>query len=175
MKPYAILVLLAMVCLLGCGKKRPEGLEETYPCYVSVTKAGAPLADARIVLHSKTAMNFNFAGMTDSTGKAEIISEFDFKGAPAGTYAVAIVKSPENPVPKKTQAELSAMTMEESQAYYAEYHAAAAKLEKVIPDHLMVPSASPLEIVVTEAGPNEFSFEIEEHKTPPKDWKPPKH
>ena len=175
MKQYSILVILALLCLLGCGKKRPEGLEQIYPCNITVTKGGTPLADARVVLHSKTGVGFTFAGMTNSQGKTEIISEFDFKGVPAGNYGVAIIKSPENPVKKKSQEELNAMTMEEGQAYFAQYHAAAGKLEKVIPDHLTVPSASPLEIAVTESGPNDFSFEIEEHLQPPKNWKPPKH
>jgi len=140
-----------------------------------VTKGGSPLVDARIVLHSKTGNNFAFVGITNESGKADMTSEFDFKGVPVGTYGVAVIKPPENPVPKKTQKELDAMTMAEGQAYFAEYHAAAAKLEKIIPDYLTVPTASPLEIVVAEKGPNNFSFEVSDYKTPPQGWNPPRH
>ena len=175
MYKYFILLLVIVVCVCGCGKKRPKGLEKTYPCSITVTKGGTPLNDARIVLHSKTGEDFTFAGITNASGKADIISEFDFKGAPAGTYSVAVIKPPENPIPKKTQKEIDAMTMEEGQKYFTERNAAAAKLEKVIPDHLTVTSSSPLEVTVTESGPNEFSFEIDDYKTPPSNWKPPTH
>ncbi|MCL2349193.1 MAG: carboxypeptidase-like regulatory domain-containing protein [Planctomycetaceae bacterium] len=175
MNKYFTLILLVSLCLCGCGKKRPEGLGPTYPSNITVTKGGVPLPGARIALHSKTGTDFAFAGMTDSTGKAEMKSEFDYKGLPAGTYRVAVIKPPENPIPKKSQKEIDAMSMDEGRAYFAQYNAAAAKLEKIIPDHLTLPSASPLEIVVTEAGPNEFKFEIDDYKTPPKNWRPPNH
>ena len=172
---YFTLFLFVWVCVCGCGKKRPEGLEKTYPCSITITKGESPLSNARVVLHSKTGVDFSFAGITNASGRAEIISEFDYKGVPAGTYSVAVIKTPDNPVPKKSQKEIDAMTMEEGQKYFAEYHAAAVKLEKVVPDHLTVPSASPLEVVVTENGPNDFSYDIDDYKTPPKNWKPPKH
>ena len=175
MNKYFILILVVSLCACGCGKKRPEGLEKIYSCSILITKGGSALTNARIVLHSKTGVDFAFAGITNTMGKAEIISEFDFKGVPVGTYSVAVIKRPDNPVPKKSQKEIDAMSMEEGQAYFAEYHAAAAKLEKIIPDHLTVPSVSPLEIVVTENGPNDFSFEIDDYKTPPNNWRPPKH
>ncbi|MCL2623834.1 MAG: carboxypeptidase-like regulatory domain-containing protein [Planctomycetaceae bacterium] len=175
MNKYLILILIVSFCGWGCGKKRPKGLEKIYPCSIIVTKSGVALDDARIVLHSKTGIDFAFAGITDASGKAEIVSEFDFKGVPLGTYSVAVIKPPKNPIPKKTQKEIDAMTMAEGQAYYAEYQAASAKLEKIVPDHLTVPSVSQLEIVVTENGPNNFSFEIDDYKTPPSNWRPPKH
>ena len=169
-----VCTLMALFFLVtGCGKKRPEGLGKTYPCSVEVTKGGEPLDDAKVILLSKTGIGFTMVGKTGADGIAKIITEFDFPGVPEGKYSVAIVKPPQNPVQKPPE-EVAQMSMAEGQAYDAEREKAARTLVKIVPEHLTVASASPLEIEVTVSGENQFKFEIDDHKTPPPNWKPSK-
>jgi len=165
--------LVLVILTTGCGKKRPEGLGKTYPCSVEVTKGGEPLDDAKVILLSKTGIGFTMVGKTGTDGIAKIVTEFDYPGVPEGTYSVAIIKPPQNPVPEKTEAELEQMSMAEKQAYSIERGNASRNLVKIIPDHLTVASASPLEVVVTATGENKFKFEIDDHRTPPSNWRPP--
>jgi hypothetical protein len=177
MKHYHVLivVLFLLVVQAGCGSDRPKGLEKLYPCQITLTAAGTAIPGATVILHSKTGEDRTFSGLTDTQGIAIIKSEFKYNGVPEGTYAVAFAKTPEGIVPKKSRAEINAMSMEEGQKYFAEYNASVRNAKKIIPDHLSIASASPLEITVNSSSEHAFTFELDDYKVPPKNWKPPQH
>lgn len=165
----------ALLVFSGCGPKRPPGLEKTYPCQITLTQGGKPISGARVVLHSKTGTGWTIAGVTNASGTANMVTEFDFKGVPTGTYKVAFVKPPEVDIPKKSREEINALSMEEGRKYTLEYNAAVQKAPKIIPPYLNVASASPIEVTVSDSGENAFAFDLDDYKTPPKGWSPPKH
>ncbi len=96
-KAVALAVAAAFVVggALGCsGKKRPENLPELYNVKVKVTQGGAPLADASLnMIAADGSGGWSVGGKTDANGVASLTTHGDFKGAPAGTYKVGVVKT----------------------------------------------------------------------------------
>lgn len=96
-KAIALAVGLAFVVggAFGCsGKKKPDNMPELYNVKVKATQGGAPLADASLNLISADgSTSYAVGGKTDSNGVASLTTHGDFKGAPAGTFKVGVVKT----------------------------------------------------------------------------------
>ena len=89
-------VLFSFLLLMtGCsGEKNPEGMPDLYPCHVTITQAGAPLADAEVTLvSSEPGMNkWPVFGKTDQNGIAQIKTYGKYEGAPSGVFSVTVQK-----------------------------------------------------------------------------------
>ena len=96
MKKLCLCAALVASCFLtfGCGgKPKPDGMPDLYKTTIVVTQNGAPLADAALSLQSDDpSLKWAVGGKTDANGRAELTTHGDFKGAPAGTYRVGVVK-----------------------------------------------------------------------------------
>ena len=100
MQKYIPLLLSFFVALFGCSH-RPSGMPTMYPCKITVTQDGAPLAGASVVLVciSDTAMGNAWTpmGKTDSSGVAVMMTNGTYSGAAAGTYRIIVDKSETEP------------------------------------------------------------------------------
>ena len=90
-------LLLALVVglvapIAGCGKKKPDGLPDLQPTTVSMTVDGKGLANANVTFQpvDPKANPWVPAGITDASGKAEIKTSGQFKGAPTGDYKIVV-------------------------------------------------------------------------------------
>jgi len=83
-----------LVFLSGCGPKLPDGMPKLYPVTITVTQAEQPLAGATVSLRSvDTAATgtWTIGGLTDANGTIELYTN-GFRGAPAGTFKVVLLK-----------------------------------------------------------------------------------
>ena len=90
-----MLGLLLIVFLFGCssGRVPPKGIPKLYPCLLTVTQEGAPLAGAVVRLHLQgTLLDWTVSGTTDETGTVTIYTDGFFAGAPAGEFKVTVEK-----------------------------------------------------------------------------------
>lgn len=91
----AITLLSMLVPGTGCSN-RPSGMPSLYPCKITVTQDGAPLADARVTMvnisDTETGDAWTPAGMTDSSGVAVMRTNNQYDGAAAGTYRIVVEK-----------------------------------------------------------------------------------
>ena len=110
-----LFVIAIFLCgtVVGCGKRRPSDFPAVYPCKITVTDAGKPIKDARVVLTPLNGYgNLIVTGTTDSSGTAPIVTAmhtyFEY-GVPEGEYEVEISKTPviEFPVSQEEYAALS--------------------------------------------------------------------
>lgn len=96
-----IVLMVAAPCFCsGCGgPKKPPGMPDLYPCIITITQGGSPLEGARVLLFPKTggSNGWNTDGLTNAKGVAELKTNVDFKGAPAGEYVVMVSKTELSP------------------------------------------------------------------------------
>ncbi|MDO5308667.1 MAG: hypothetical protein Q4G03_04140 [Planctomycetia bacterium] len=94
LRASACLLLIALMCV-GCGKaKKPAGMPDLFPTTITVTLDGKGLEDATVTLIPGEKSSYIPSGVTDKSGKVEIKTSGQFKGAPAGDYKI-IVSAPE--------------------------------------------------------------------------------
>lgn len=87
-------VLFLALTMVGCFRSnRPEGLPKLYPCSITVTQDGQPLAGASIQLVDDAIDRWPVTGLTNSSGTASLVTYGKFPGAPAGEYRVIVKKS----------------------------------------------------------------------------------
>ena len=93
---FSLFILaLAVFVTTGCGGQRlPDGMPRLYPVSVTVTQEGTPLANATVSLFPEDAALQQWApmGTTDAAGTAELFVNGLYKGAPLGTFKVAVSK-----------------------------------------------------------------------------------
>jgi hypothetical protein len=90
-----ILFLVFAVLVVGCTREyRPEGLPTLYPCTLTITQDGQPLAGAMVTLYTESSEDrrWSSGGTTNSQGVIKIKVLGKYLGAPAGTYKVTIEK-----------------------------------------------------------------------------------
>ena len=89
-------ILCVSVLLLSFGgcqpSKRPKGLPPLYPCTITVTQSGTPIADVSVQFIAKEESMWPVTGMTDAAGKAVMVTYGQFNGAPLGEYTVVVSK-----------------------------------------------------------------------------------
>jgi len=101
MQKFIVILLLSFsVTLFGCSN-RPSGMPALYPCKITVTQDGTPLADASVVLVniSDTEKGQAWApmGKTDSSGVAVMMTNAQYNGAAAGKYRIIVDKTETEP------------------------------------------------------------------------------
>jgi len=93
---FAIFFLSAFFCFVlliaGCsgGRAKPKDLPPLYPCTLTFTQEGVPLADASIILHSDS--KWSVGGKTDEKGEVRLATNGFYEGVPEGTYKITVWK-----------------------------------------------------------------------------------
>ena len=93
-QPFAIFLSALLCCMLlsnGCGgdgRARPRDLPALYPCTLTFTQEGVPLAKADIILHSDS--KWAVTGQTDENGQATLTTNGYYNGVPEGTYKITV-------------------------------------------------------------------------------------
>ncbi|MDO5552768.1 MAG: carboxypeptidase-like regulatory domain-containing protein [Planctomycetia bacterium] len=86
----------AVVLCCGCQPQRPEGLEKLYPVQLTFTQETKPLEGAIVSLTSvDKSVRYTVGGVTDASGVVLLYTQGQYKGVPAGTYKVRVVKTEE--------------------------------------------------------------------------------
>lgn len=91
-KTIALFVALTATILLaaGCNKQElPEGMPEIFPLTLNVTAGGEPAADMLFTFYSDD-LAWGVGGKSDAQGKAVIMTQGQYSGAPAGEYTVTV-------------------------------------------------------------------------------------
>jgi len=96
-KLFALLGAVALIAVVGCGgPKKPADLPELYPVKITVIQDGQPLEGASVMLNDPSLkIRFVMGGQTDAQGVAEIKTDAQFPGAPAGEFKVTVRKTTE--------------------------------------------------------------------------------
>ena len=96
MRKIVVTLILIAISITGCGNdtSRPADLPPLFPCEITITQEGTPLAGATVALEAfgGTGSVYHPAGITDESGKA-VMSTYGFNGVPAGTYKVTVRKT----------------------------------------------------------------------------------
>lgn len=154
-------LFLLTLCGLGCtgrtGDKWRAGLPRAYPATGMVTYNGKPLAEATVVFHAQVpALNRSVAavGRTDAAGRFALRTYRDADGAIAGSHQVTVSKveivSPSGRplVPDETGDVLEMFVQ-----------------KTLIPKRYRLADTSGLSATVTEKGPNQFRFSLDDSGT----------
>ncbi|GHT27924.1 hypothetical protein FACS18942_07840 [Planctomycetales bacterium] len=107
---YSLFILL----LSGCGGvERPADMPQLYPCEITVTAEGTPLAGATIGLYSAVPdFKWTIGGLTNEQGKAVVTTHGKYSGVPAGEYTVTVEKlEPEPYDAEKPPAQIKIYTL----------------------------------------------------------------
>ena len=89
---FYFLPLIVVLVFTACsGQTKPPGLPPLFPCEITVTQDGQPLAGANIVFYG--GQTWVVGGGTGNNGVAKIYTQGTFEGAPAGTYKVTVTKT----------------------------------------------------------------------------------
>ena len=93
----AAMFCLAVLFLIpsGCSKPRPDGMPELVQCTVVLKYSdGKPAEGVTVVLNSDSPalLKWPSAGVTDSSGKAKIVTYGQYPGAPEGEFKVMLKK-----------------------------------------------------------------------------------
>jgi 5-hydroxyisourate hydrolase-like protein (transthyretin family) len=102
MKHYCFLIVVLLFA--GCGhSSRPADLPKLFPCTVTVTQDGKPLADAvvKLVTQAEDGAKYNPVAVTGEDGKIAL-STYGFPGVPVGKYKVVIVKNIDDDIVYRT-------------------------------------------------------------------------
>jgi hypothetical protein len=93
--PFRYVIFLFLIfLLLGCTRSnRPDGLPKLYPCVITVTQNGDPVADVSVQLISKQESIWPVTGITNTSGNAKLVTYGQFPGAPLGDYTVVFSKT----------------------------------------------------------------------------------
>ena len=90
---FCLLAASLSALIIGCGEKLPSNLPKIYPVNFAITyDDGTPVADAKVELQPETIGDWFFTAMTDSTGKAAMLTSAKYNGIPAGDYTVIVKK-----------------------------------------------------------------------------------
>ncbi|MDR3234143.1 MAG: hypothetical protein LBT46_10865, partial [Planctomycetaceae bacterium] len=129
-------LFIVTLMLSGCGEQMPEGLPPLYPCTLTFTQNGAPLAGGIVSLVPvEASLPFSFSGLTDARGSLTPMVQGKYKGIPAGKWKIGVRKEE-----FRTEGNFEwAVTLVDKQYYTA--------------------ADSPLEIVIAK-GKNNFTFDV---------------
>ena len=95
---YKYIALCPLLLFFGCmDSSRPTDLPPLFPCTVSVTQGGGPLAGALVELQSPDSPTYRPSSTTDESGNATMMT-YGYPGAPAGKYKIIVRKSVEDDI-----------------------------------------------------------------------------
>ena len=96
-QPFTICLSILLGCVLlfaGCGgsgqRAKPKDLPNLYPCVLTFTQEGVPLAEANIILHSDS--KWSVGGLTNDKGEVNLVTNGFYDGVPEGTYKITVHK-----------------------------------------------------------------------------------
>ncbi len=164
MRKLCLCAAVVASCFLtfGCGgKPKPDGMPDLYKTTIVVTHDGAPLADAALsLLSDDPSLKWAVGGKTDANGRAELTTHGDFKGAPAGTYRVGVVKMEYEIREGAVDEEGNPVVItEEMKKNPATMDVRYVNTRSLIPDEYTNPANSPLEITI-DSSPSEIALEV---------------
>ncbi len=140
---FCYCMLSLVVTALGCGQ---SGNENLVPATGTILYNGTPVADASVVFRSEASIAF---GMTDSSGRFELQTQGQGRGAEPGEYQVM--------VSKVAVVEAIAQEMDEAAANPV---GEANVPKNELPAHYADPVKTPLEYTVTADEANDFNIEL---------------
>lgn len=154
-------VLLVSIILIGGCSKRPSDFPQTFPCTITITKAGQPLANATVVLVSESESGPWVTSGTSVSGPITIKTrwnDYEANGAPAGNYKVlvdALFDKPDAP-----QIDEVTTDQETAAKIMADYEKKINALRVVSPRYNDV-NETPFTLTVTQTGTN-ATFDIKD-------------
>ncbi len=157
----ALVIALALgltAPLVGCGKKKPDGMPDLHPTTISIIVDGKGIANANVTLQPEDAKTNKWvpAGTTDNKGVATI-STSGYKGAPVGNYKVVVSADEEidygedGAPPKDDPAALEAWNRKANPNNWKRFSPVEVKYTNV--------GSTPLTIAIA-AGKNEQEFDL---------------
>ena len=145
----AVLVVAAAI-LGGCGPKLPPGARPTKNLTVTVTYKGAPVEGANVTFVNQEGEPAPANGRTGPDGKAQLKTYAEGDGAVLGQHKVLVEKS---------EAVGGSNVPQDSPEYNP--NAPPPTIKHHLPQKY-TNFASGLTADVTEAGPNEFTFDLKD-------------
>jgi hypothetical protein len=141
--------------LVGCGGSGAE-LPATSPVSGTVLLDGKPLEGAAVRFYREDKVDRPAIGVTGSDGKFKLTTFNTNDGAQPGTYKVTVTKAESG-----SGAPAEPVFYDASSTDPAMFEMPETKIENLIPTAYASPNSTPLKQTVTEAGPNEFTLELE--------------
>ena len=87
---FYFVLLVGLAISFGCDAKLPPGMPKLNPCTITVNMEGKPVENVTIRLLSENQIHWGCSGITDSSGKAALVTDGKYKGIPAGKYKVLL-------------------------------------------------------------------------------------
>ena len=158
--------------LVACGCQKGPKTPPTYPVSGKVTYKGEPVEGATVSFLPSAEGGQAASGVTDASGQYKLTSFKKDDGAVAGQYKVAIAKYKDEPAEEEA-AGGSAAGGDDSEEYPEDYtepvggaegddEDTGGEAESLLPAKYADPNASGLQATVTEQGPNNFDFALED-------------
>ena len=150
-----LLIPLLSLALLGCGGKG------VVPVETQILLDGKPLAQASVTLIRTGGEEGRAAvGITEESGIAKLTTFEPFDGALPGSYAVVVIKPPENPhTYQDVDVDNVDSMIEQSSMYAARKQQKRYRVRTVIPKIYGSVQSTPLKCTVA-AGSQEFKFDL---------------
>jgi hypothetical protein len=146
-----VALLIAAACLGGCGPKLPPGARPTKKVTVTVTYKGAPVEGANVTFVNQDGDPAPANGRTGPDGKAKLKTYQEEDGAVLGQHKVLIEKSES----------VGGSNVDQDSPEYNP-NAPPATIKYLLPKKYSDYANSGLTAEVTEAGPNEFTFDLKD-------------
>ena len=152
-----ILFLLPLAALLfgGCGPSLPPGARPTKPTKVTVNYKGAPVEGATVTFVNQVGDAAAAYGRTDPQGVAKMSTRFgavEVDGAVLGQHKVMV---------EKTESVGGAPAVSQDSPDYNP-NIPPAQTKYLLPQKFSNLGTSGLVAEVTDAGPNEFTFDLKD-------------
>lgn len=158
---FAVFCSLILTCLSGCGEKMPAGMPKLFPAQITLTyDDGKPVTDAMLILiadQGSSVGTWSHTGNTDEQGKAEIYTQGRYKGLPAATFKVTVVKEIREGTPNPGEP-----VDAESAKKYEDWKKSSnkEKVYKVVEETYENAAKTPISVTVAPQGPNAFNLKV---------------
>jgi hypothetical protein len=141
-------VSAAVTAVFGCAKEeRPDGLPDLFPCILTFTQEGKPLAGATVEVVGVDSSQWSAGGMTDGAGRVELVTYGKFKGVRAGRHKVVVNKH-------ESEASTSDVEMEAGIVLSGQ-----PKIFSVVEQQYTTSETTPWEVEISSGGNNDQTFE----------------
>jgi hypothetical protein len=147
MRTFSVFSTILVIALAGCGPKTKTGQHPTFPVTGKVLLNGTPLEGATVTFHP-TGKSVGASGTTNATGEFRLTTYEQNDGAVVGSFKVTVKKTEEAGKAK----EIAPGVLDPNGAVTA--------AKSLVPAKYTTPEQTDLTANVTEAGPNQFTFEL---------------